>query len=542
MQQNHATSTSTFIVLVTCCSFAVKAMKAERQLYEDLLYLYNKVARPVKNASEVLEVKFGASLIRIIDVDEKNQVLTTNLWLEMQWTDSKLTWNPENYAGIKKLHIPAEYIWTPDILLYNCADGHPHVTINTDALVYYDGKVLWKPPGIYKSFCQIDIQYFPYDLQRCYMKFGGWTYNGFYLDMRQIPTSGHNLINTADEFGRNVWRLHEGMDLSYFYESSGWDLLELTSDRHEVLYPGCCGQDFYIDITFYITLRRKTLFYTVNLILPCMLIAILTTFVFYLPTSCRDKITFSISILVTLIVFVLVLVDLIPPTSLVIPLIAKFLLFTLSLVTVSIIVSVITLDINHRDGCTHKMPKWIRWLFLKKLPRLLHMKLPEKCESPKEAERSRRLWAKLRGQSEQLNRRQSGFFQKLPPTAFLRSSNSSSLASSMFTDGRESSAQPNLLFICEPDQTRRLLQKLIANVNFIAAHIAMLEYDQRLSDEWSYVASVVDRVFMILFSVVNLLGTIVFVAQSPILYDISQPLPVPVKTQPLGGDTLSHLY
>lgn len=55
----------------------------ENQLYEDLLFYYNKVPRPVKNSSNILTVYVGASLIRIIDVDEKNQVLTTNLWLEM---------------------------------------------------------------------------------------------------------------------------------------------------------------------------------------------------------------------------------------------------------------------------------------------------------------------------------------------------------------------------------------------------------------------------------------------------------------------------
>ncbi|EFO27577.1 hypothetical protein LOAG_00896 [Loa loa] len=38
------------------------------QLYEDLLYFYNKSVRPVRNASNAVQVKFGASLIRIIDV------------------------------------------------------------------------------------------------------------------------------------------------------------------------------------------------------------------------------------------------------------------------------------------------------------------------------------------------------------------------------------------------------------------------------------------------------------------------------------------
>lgn len=38
------------------------------QLYEDLMYNYNKNVRPVKNVSQPVVVQFGASLIRIIDV------------------------------------------------------------------------------------------------------------------------------------------------------------------------------------------------------------------------------------------------------------------------------------------------------------------------------------------------------------------------------------------------------------------------------------------------------------------------------------------
>lgn len=46
----------------------IEATTFADQLYEDLLYYYNKNVRPVRNASETVHVKFGASLIRIIDV------------------------------------------------------------------------------------------------------------------------------------------------------------------------------------------------------------------------------------------------------------------------------------------------------------------------------------------------------------------------------------------------------------------------------------------------------------------------------------------
>jgi hypothetical protein len=80
-------------------------------------------------------------------------------------------------------------------------------------------------------------------------------------------------------------------------------LLDLNATRHEMAYQGCCGREKYVDITFEFYLRRKTLFFTSNLICPCFLMSFLTTFVFYLPDK---KITFAISVLVSLTVFFLV--------------------------------------------------------------------------------------------------------------------------------------------------------------------------------------------------------------------------------------------
>ena len=59
------------------------------------------------------------------------------------------------------------------------ADGNFEVTLSTKATVYHNGLVEWKPPAIYKSSCEIDVEYFPFDEQTCVLKFGSWTYDGF---------------------------------------------------------------------------------------------------------------------------------------------------------------------------------------------------------------------------------------------------------------------------------------------------------------------------------------------------------------------------
>ena len=56
---------------------------------------------------------------KIIFQDEKNQVLTTNVWFDHEWYDELLKWDPNDFGGIVSLQIPCDKIWLPDIVLYN---------------------------------------------------------------------------------------------------------------------------------------------------------------------------------------------------------------------------------------------------------------------------------------------------------------------------------------------------------------------------------------------------------------------------------------
>lgn len=59
------------------------AMSDEKRLIKSLLRSYETVGvvgRPVLNHSETIKVYYGLSLIQILDLDEKNQVLQTNVW------------------------------------------------------------------------------------------------------------------------------------------------------------------------------------------------------------------------------------------------------------------------------------------------------------------------------------------------------------------------------------------------------------------------------------------------------------------------------
>ena len=66
------------------------------------------------------------------------------------------------------------------------------------------GKVEWKPPAIYHSSCEMDVEYFPFDEQTCVMKFGSWTYDGFQviiiLNLSLSPASYKILFKASTSY------------------------------------------------------------------------------------------------------------------------------------------------------------------------------------------------------------------------------------------------------------------------------------------------------------------------------------------------------
>ena len=71
--------------------------------------------------------------------DEKNQVMTTNVWLDQIWYDQRLVWSPEDFSGIKKIRIPPDMIWRPDVTVYNSVDDYTSGYMPSLAMVDYTG-------------------------------------------------------------------------------------------------------------------------------------------------------------------------------------------------------------------------------------------------------------------------------------------------------------------------------------------------------------------------------------------------------------------
>ena len=465
-------------------SLFASASEDEERLVRDLFRDYNKLIRPVQHSNETVEVEFGLLLIQLINLNEKNQVMTSNVWQQLNWNDYQLKWEPAHYGGIDVIRLPPDKVWRPDIVLFNNADGNYEARYKSNVLIYQNGLVEWIPPAIFQSTCRIDVTYFPFDQQRCEMIFGSWTYTGNAVTLK-------------------FYKNREYVELSDYWKSGTWDLVEV---------PGCLqsfngskwGVTTESQITFYITLRRKTLFYTVNLILPTILISYLCILVFYLPAEAGEKVTLGISILLSLVVFLLLVSKILPPTSLVIPLIAKYLLLAFIMNFLSVLATVWSLNINFRTPRTHNMPPMMRVIFLDFLPRLMRMKRPKKTRlrwmmdmhgSSPPCEHVPTTLAPAPGgePAAQQAQRQQSAGSYIDPTSFAFASQVAGQLSPAAARATEA-------------------------VEFIAEHLKCEDEYVQIREDWKYVAMTFDRLLLYIFSFFTTIGTAYIFFEAPHLY------------------------
>ncbi|PAV80007.1 hypothetical protein WR25_07714 isoform B [Diploscapter pachys] len=303
------------LAILSECILAKRGVWAgdqERRLYAKLEEGYNKLARPVKNDSEPVLVMLGLDYQQILDVS---------------WIDNYLVSHAEK------------------------TDLHRILDLGSSGI--RNGNITWIPPAIIRSSCSIDIELFPFDTQHCSMKFGSWTYSGFFTD----------LLNSTVSAGT--------------YKPNGeWELLGLTSTR-SIFYYDCCPEPYY-DVTFTISIRRRTLYYGFNFVLPSMLISALALLSFTLPADCGEKLNLCVTIFMSLCVFMLMVAEAMPQTSDSLPLIEVYFSCIMFEVGASVVATVFALNLHHRCPESYvPMGPWTRKILLEILPAILGIERPE---------------------------------------------------------------------------------------------------------------------------------------------------------------------
>ncbi|CDQ85689.1 unnamed protein product [Oncorhynchus mykiss] len=467
-----------------------------QQLLTDLMENYSNALRPVEDTDKALNVTLQITLSQIKDMDERNQVLIAYLWIRQTWHDAYLRWNKEDYDGLEVIRIPSSLVWRPDLVLYNKADDDFSGPLDTNVVLRYNGEITWDAPAITKSSCVVDVSYFPFDSQECNLTFGSWTYNGNQVDIAMGMDSG---------------------DLSDFVENVEWECHGMPATKNVIMY-GCCS-DPYPDITYTVLLQRRSSFYIFNLLLPCFLISFLAPLGFYLPADSGEKVSLGVTVLLALTVFQLMVAESMPPSESV-PLIGKYYIATMTMITASTALTIFIMNIHFCGAEAKPVPHWAKVLIIDYMSKIFFVyEVGENCATATSSSSSSSSSSHF-GQDDYRHknpRPQTPGPQRHPKPRHqhhITRDEKNHLSSSKY-EGFENLPLGDCCKEAPPCCPEDEKTALVRNVEYIANCFREQRATCAKGAEWKRVAKVMDRFFMWIFFIMVFLMSILIIGKAP---------------------------
>ncbi|KAJ8307692.1 LOW QUALITY PROTEIN: hypothetical protein KUTeg_014757 [Tegillarca granosa] len=298
----------------------------EEDLINNLTTGRNPNARPSMDPLQAINISLTLSLNSIVNVNEVTGTLTTRITLQIRWLDFSLAWNISTFKGISKIQMKTSDVWTPDLVIFNSLTSSP---LDKENSVTNNGFVSWTPNFLLDTSCKISVAKFPFDSQICEIQVGPW----FHDTNSQYITNGN--INSMKLSVNGVWDLtgtnYTSFVLAQAYQASVFKLFLSRRPSYDILHMFC----------------------------PVILLSVMNLFVFLMPYSSGEKISFCLSIFLTFSVLLASLKAELPVTSLEMPYFGIFVFFQFCLGGIESCVSVLILRLSCRPE-RDKIPKYLR--------------------------------------------------------------------------------------------------------------------------------------------------------------------------------------
>ncbi|CAL1544380.1 unnamed protein product, partial [Lymnaea stagnalis] len=265
----------------------------------------NRRIRPVANQSGPIHVHVSFYLLNLLSITEAQQKIDVNAWVNFTWRDELRTWDPCEYDGIRLIHPEPLDIWRPRTFVSNSvskrdlfADDYSPLTI------YSSGLTRWYPGSVFSASCVMDITHFPFDLQSCFIRLLANEYAEEVVLVPRVP-----FVITGG-----------------YIPNGEWELVSSSVVREAPQF----GEESFSRLVITMNFKRRPRFYLVNVIVPVIFMSILSSFVFMLPEDSGERASFSITVLLSLSLFMGIVSGQLPKNADTLPVIITY-LFTLLL-------------------------------------------------------------------------------------------------------------------------------------------------------------------------------------------------------------------
>lgn len=321
-----------FLLIKVVCGVGAAKLEDTQRLHRDLFHRYNTMVRPIQDQDEPVTINMDLYITAITNVDEKEQTIKLMGYLDMDWTDHQLKWDPERYGGLKHLVLPIEKVWTPQLLLDNSASSFKELTKEKLQLkVYWNGEVEWSPGGQMTVSCQLNITSFPFDRQTCSIVFGSWTEDASAILFK--PRS-------------------KKIEFDHFVPNNEWDVEKTTTASFKSSHISK-GDDrrYYSHAAFTLKMKRRRTYHLVSTYIPFVLLALLNLAAHVVPVMSGEKLMLATT---TLLAYAVLLNDInrkLPGNSATTSVLGVCLTLFLVISTATVWISAIQLRIMHSKAC-----------------------------------------------------------------------------------------------------------------------------------------------------------------------------------------------
>lgn len=320
-----------FIVVCPACGVNISVMQ---RLISDKFNGYKRSLRPIRNQNNSVEIRVYFELGSIHEVDEVLEKFSVTGLLYIYWFDEFIRWKPEEYGGIDMITIPSEDVWYPHLAIANPFDKVNMIKNEWLPVRYFsNGEALYAPVDIMPTKCSMDITFYPFDTQSCEIHIANFGY---------LPTEVRLLPGRGDILKR------------HFTTHGQWDLVK-SSVSHENL-------EVLSLVNFHFHIKRKYTFFIVNVIVPILFMSFLNIMVFQLPTESGERVSYSITVLLAIAVFLTMVGENLPRVSSPMPIICYYLMSVLSLSVLTCLLVIFSVKLYFKEE-DDTVPLWLRTIY-----------------------------------------------------------------------------------------------------------------------------------------------------------------------------------
>ncbi|VDI12666.1 Hypothetical predicted protein, partial [Mytilus galloprovincialis] len=234
-------------------------------------------------------------------LDDKSQVLTSSVFWYFTWKDEIFKWDQSTEENKDTMIIMWRKTWILlQILLASFLKTFKIVMGGQEPVCYTNKSKCFKVRFLLvldNDKCYLDVSKYPFDTQACSITMEAW-----YHDNKSF------FLNT----------IGSGIEISdvHFVENGEWDILNLSALSFPV--PGLFRQFIHFFMyTLYFNFE-KTVFstYLITTAFPFVILMAINLLVIVIPTECSEKLGFCMSQFLTMIVFLTLISQDMPSSSL----------------------------------------------------------------------------------------------------------------------------------------------------------------------------------------------------------------------------------